>query len=158
MGWQAAAVTVTFRTTVLLGGATATGLPVPDDALAALGAGRRPAVTVTLPGHTYRSTVGARDGVALVPLSAAHREAAGLAAGDEVEVTLALDTAPRVVEVPADLAAALEAAPGARAAFDALSPSARSRHVLSVEGARTDATRERRVAKAVAELVAGLAG
>ena len=74
-----------------------------------------------LNGYTYRSTVAAYGDVFMLPLSAAHRAAAGVKAGDAVEVTIELDTAPRTVEAPADLAAALAAQPGAAAAFDALS-------------------------------------
>ena len=141
-----------FMTTVELGGKTATGFEVPADVVDALGSGRKPAVTVTIGGHTYRSTVAARGGRYLVPLSAENRTAAGVAAGDDVEVDLELDTAPRELVVPDDLTAALDADPAARAAFDALSYSNRQRYVLSVEGAKTDATRQRRVAKAVEEL------
>jgi hypothetical protein len=141
-----------FRSIVELGGRTATGIPVPDDVVAALGAGRRPAVRVTVGGHTYRSTVGARGGRFLVPLSAENRQSAGVAAGDEVEVDLELDTEPREVAVPPDLAAALDAEPAARAAFDRLPYSHRQRWVLSVEEAKSEATRQRRVAKAVEEL------
>src|SRR4051812_28509573 len=114
-----------FRSTVELGGRTATGIPVPDDVVTALGAGRRPAVRVTVGGHTYRSTVAARGGRFLVPLSAENREGAGVAAGDEVEVDLELDTEPREVAVPPDLADALDAEPAARSAFDRLAYSHR---------------------------------
>jgi hypothetical protein len=141
-----------FRSTVELGGRTATGIPVPDDVVTALGAGRRPAVRVTVGGHTYRSTVGARGGRFLLPLSAENRASAGVAAGEEVDVELELDTEPREVAVPADLDAALDVEPAARAAFDRLPYSHRLRWVLSVEEAKSEATRQRRVAKAVEEL------
>jgi hypothetical protein len=143
-----------FSTTIELGGRTATGFEVPAGVVEALGSGRRPAVAVTLAGYTYRSTVATMGGRFLVPLAAEHREAAGVAAGDTVEVDLELDTAPRVVEVPADLAAALDAEPEARRRFDALSYSHQRRHVLAVEGAKAAATRERRVDAAVATLLA----
>src|SRR5919107_595137 len=141
-----------FRSIVELGGRTATGIPVPDDVVAALGAGRRPAVRVTVGGHTYRSTVGARGGRFLVPLSAENRQGAGVAAGDEVEVDLELDTAPREVAVPSDLAEALEQDPEARRVFDGLPYSHRLRWVLSVEDAKTEQTRRRRIAKTLAGL------
>ena len=144
-----------FRSVVELGGKTATGIPVPASVVEGLGGGKRPAVTVTVGGHTYRSTIAPMGGAFYLPLSAEHRTAAGLAAGDEVDVDVELDTAPRTVDVPADLAAALDADPAARAAFDALSYSNQRRHVLSVEGAKTDETRQRRIAKSVAELGAG---
>jgi hypothetical protein len=125
---------------------------VPADAVAALGTSKRPAVVVTVGGHTYRSTVAVMGGRFMVPLAAEHRTAAGVAAGDEVDVELVLDTAPRTVEVPADLAEALAAEPGARERFDALSPSHRKAHVTAVEGAKAAETRARRVAKVVAAM------
>lgn len=132
----------------------ATGLPVPAEAVAALGTKKRPPVIVTLNGYTYRSTVAAYGDVFMLPLSAEHRKAAGVQAGDEVEVTLELDTAPRTVAVPEDLAAALEAQ-GATAAFDALAPSTRKEHVRQVETAKAEETRQRRIAKIVASLSGG---
>jgi Bacteriocin-protection, YdeI or OmpD-Associated/Domain of unknown function (DUF1905) len=144
-----------FRTTIQLEGKTATGFRVPPEVVAGLGGGKRPAVTVTIRGHTYRSTVAAYGDVFMLPLAAEHRVAAGVAAGDEVEVELAPDTAPREVEVPADLAAALAGEPEARAFFDGLSYSNRRWFVLSVEGAKTPQTRQRRVDKAVTMLREG---
>jgi hypothetical protein len=144
-----------FSTTVVLGGKTATGLEVPTEVVSALGAGKRPPVTVSVGGHTYRSTVAPMAGSYWLPLAAEHRTAAGVAAGDTVEVDVELDEAPRVVALPADLAAALDAEPEARRRFDALSYSNQRRHVLAVEGAKAEATRARRVAAAVATLREG---
>ena len=144
-----------FRTTVTLGGKTATGLQVPDEVVTALGAGKRPPVVVTVGGHTYRSTVAPMAGSFWLPLAAEHRAAAGVAAGDTVTVDVELDDAPRVLAVPADLAAALDAEPEVRRRFDALSYSNQRRHVLAVEGAKAEATRARRVAAAVATLREG---
>jgi hypothetical protein len=136
-----------FRTTVKLEGKTATGLPVPPEVVEALGSGKRPAVTVTVGGHTYRSTIALMGGVFMLPLSAERRTAAGVAAGDEVDVDVELDTAPRTVDVPADLAKAMDAA--TRKAFDALSYSNQRAIVLSVDGAKAAETRQRRIDKAV---------
>ena len=145
-----------FRAVLELGGKTATGIEVPPEVVDALAAGKRPAVQVTLNGtHTYRSTVAAMGGRYLLPVSAEQRAAAGVNASDELDVDLELDTAPRTVEVPRDLAAALDTDPAVRAAFDALSYSNQRRHVLSVDGAKTDETRRRRVDKVVAALRAG---
>jgi Bacteriocin-protection, YdeI or OmpD-Associated/Domain of unknown function (DUF1905) len=144
-----------FRTTIQQTGKNTTGIPVPDDVVAALGSGRRPAVTVTVTGYSYRSTVASMGGVSMVSLSAEHRAGAGVAGGDEVEVDLELDTAPREVTVPDDLAAALDAEPTARATFDGLSYSNKSWHVLQVTGAKTDETRQRRIAKSVETLRQG---
>jgi hypothetical protein len=146
-----------FRATIQLGGKTATGIPVPSAAVEALAAGRQPQVEVTVAGHTYRSRVSVRGGAYIVPLSAEHREAAGAAAGDEVEVVLALDARPRELVVPDDFAAALAAAPESGAFFAGLSYSRRQRFVLAIEGAKTDETRQRRIAKAVEDLRAGKA-
>lgn len=141
-----------FRSTVELGGKTATGIEVPAEVVTALGPSKRPAVRVTVGGHDYRTTVAPMGGKYWVPLSAENRAAAGVAAGDSVEVEIEVDEAPRVVEVPDDLSAALAADPVARAAFDALSYSNQRRHVVSVEGAKTAETRARRVAKVITEL------
>ena len=143
-----------IETVVELGGKTATGLPLPDDAVEALGGGRRPKVAVTVGGHTYRTTVGVMGGRCLVPLSAEHRTAAGVTAGDRVTIDVVLDDAHREVEVPDDLAAALEAA-GARPAYDALSPSARKEHTRAVTEAKRPETRARRVEAVVARLTDG---
>lgn len=146
-----------FRTTIVQSGKNTTGIQVPGEVMEALGAGKRPAVTVTVNGYRYRSTVASMGGVAMVSLSAEHRAGAGVAGGDEVEVDLELDTAPREVEVPADLAAALDAEPAARSTFDGLSHSNRSWHVLQVTGAKTDETRRRRIARSVDLLKQGRA-
>ncbi|MEX1171971.1 MAG: YdeI/OmpD-associated family protein [Chloroflexota bacterium] len=91
----------------------------------------------------------------MLPLAAEHRTAAGVSAGDEINVDLELDTAPRDVEVPADFAAALEAEPSACATFDGLSNSNKKWHVLNIEGAKSDETRQRRIEKSVATLREG---
>ncbi|MCO1656788.1 YdeI/OmpD-associated family protein [Pseudonocardia humida] len=140
-----------FRTTVELSRKTATGIEVPDAVVTGLG-GKRVPVRVTINGRTYRSTVAVMGGRYLLPVSAEVRAAAGVAAGDEIEVEVEVDTEPRVVEVPADLAAALAEVPAAQAAFAALSYSNQRRHVLSVEGAKAADTRARRIAKVVAEV------
>jgi uncharacterized protein DUF1905/bacteriocin resistance YdeI/OmpD-like protein len=146
---------VAFRATVLLGGKTATGICVPEEVVAALGSSRRPAVHATIAGTTYRTTVAPMRGRFMLPISAEIRARAGVAAGDEVDVELALDTAPREVAVPDDFATALAADAAAERFFASLSYSNRQRHVLSIEGAKTAATRERRIAKAVVALREG---
>ena len=145
-----------FRTTLESNGRTATGIEVPPSVVEALGAGKKPAVVVTIGGgYSYRSTVAVMGGRFLLPVSAEHRSGAGIEAGDEVEVELALDTAPREVVVPDDLAAAIATDPVAAAAFAALSYSNRRRLVLAVEGAKADETRRRRIAKTVEQLAGG---
>jgi hypothetical protein len=141
-----------FTTTVLQARKTATGLPVPESVLDELGAGRRPAVVVTIDGgYTYRSTVGAMNGQFLIPLSAEHRTASGIAAGDTVEIALEVDTLPRELAVPDDLAAAFEGA-GVRTAFDTLSHSRKRALVDPVVQAKAPETRQRRIDKAVETL------
>jgi hypothetical protein len=144
-----------FRTTIVQSGKTTTGIQVPDEVMEALGSGKRPAVKVTVNGYSYRSTVASMGGVFMVSLSAEHRAGAGVAGGDEVEVDLELDSAPREVTVPPDLAAALDAEPAARATFDGLSYSNKSWHVLQVTGAKTEETRQRRIARSVEALKQG---
>ncbi|PYY34785.1 hypothetical protein DEJ25_00435 [Curtobacterium sp. MCPF17_011] len=141
-----------FTTTVLQARVNATGLPVPPEVIEALGSGGRPAVVVTIDGgYTYRSTVGVMGGQALVPLSAEHRTASGIVAGQTVTVSLEVDTLPRTVDVPDDLDQALTAA-GVRAAFDTLSASRQRALVDPVTRAKAPETRARRVEKAVESL------
>jgi Bacteriocin-protection, YdeI or OmpD-Associated/Domain of unknown function (DUF1905) len=145
----------TFRAVLELGGKTATGIRVPPEVMAALGQRKRQPVRVTIGGHTYRSTVAPYGGDVMLPVSAENRAAAGITAGDEVEVRLEVDDEPREVTVPDDLTAALESDDDARRAFAGLSYSHRLRHVLAVEDAKTPETRARRIAKAVEMLRQG---
>jgi hypothetical protein len=145
-------VTVTFRAAVLPAGKTATGVVVPDEVVAALGSGKRPAVHVTIGGYTYRSTVAVMRGSFMLPVSAEVRAGAGVAAGDEVEIALVLDTEPRVVTVPPDLAAALDSEPETRRFFDGLSFSNQRRIVDPIEAAKAPETRRRRIEKSVERL------
>jgi hypothetical protein len=144
-----------FHTTILQAGKTATGIQIPNEVVEVLGSGRRPAVRVTINGYTYRSTVAVVNGAFMVGVSADHRAAAAVNGGDEVDVEIELDSAPREVMVPLDLAAALDAEPTARRTFDALSYSNKSFHVVPITGAKTDETRQRRIAKSVAILREG---
>ncbi|MBK3528709.1 DUF1905 domain-containing protein [Streptomyces sp. MBT67] len=140
-----------FSTTMFQSGNN-TGIEVPEGVVEALGAGKRPPVNVTVNGYAYRSTIAPMGGQYLIPFSSDKRKATGIGGGDAIEVELTLDTAPRTVEPPEDLAAALAAAPGAAEAFAALSHSRQKAHVTSIEGAKAQDTRERRIAKTVAEL------
>jgi hypothetical protein len=144
-----------FRAIVVQTGKTTTGIPIPAEVLAALGAGKKPAVTVNVNGHTYRSSVATVDGVPMVSLSAENRVAAAVRGGDEVEVDIDLDTAPRTVDIPPELSSALDREPAARAFFDSLSYSNQRWHVLSITGAKTAETRERRVQKSMSMLREG---
>ena len=145
---------VRFRATLETNGRTATGIEVPESVVEQLGAGKRPPVRVTLHEHTYRTTVARMGGRYLVPVSAEVRTAAGVAAGDELDVGIELDDAPRTVEVPADLAEALAASPDAARAWEKLSYTHRKEWARSVEDAKKPETRARRVAAAVAAVAA----
>jgi hypothetical protein len=136
---------LSFRTTVELGGKTATGFEVPAAIVEALGQGRRPAVLVTIGDHSYRSTVAVMGGRFLLPLSAENRTAAGVAAGDEIEVVLAPDTATREVSIPEDLAAALADDAPAREFFDGLAYTHRKEWVRWIEDAKKPETRASRL-------------
>jgi len=121
----------------------------------ALGTSRKPAVTVSLNGYTYRSTVATVNGMYMVGVSNDVRSAAGVAAGQVVDVDIELDTQPRVVAVPADLAAALDAEPEARRYFESLSYSNKRRIVMPIDDAKSPETRQRRIEKSVASLREG---
>ena len=144
-----------FRATLESSGRTATGIAIPAEVVAALGGGRKPPVRITLGGHTYRSTVATRGGRYLVGVSAENRRLAGVDAGDELHVDIELDTSPREVAVPADLADALAGDPEARRFFDGLSFSQKQWYVLPLEQARRPDTRRQRVARAVGMLREG---
>ena len=144
-----------FRTTILTAGKTAAGIRVPDEVLAALGTSKKPAVTVTINGFTYRSTVATVNGAPMVGVSAENRASAGVEGGQEVDVDMELDTQPRQVTLPPDFEAVLEREPAARRTFEGLSYSDKRFHTLQIEGAKTDETRRRRIEKSVATLREG---
>ncbi len=144
---------VRFTATLQQEGKTATGIHVPDEVLAELGGGRKPAVAITLNGHTFHVTLGSMGGRAMIPVSAERRGAAGVAAGDVLEVESVLAAAPPI-EVPDDLAAALADA-GLRERFDALASSHRKEHVRAVVEAKAADTRARRIVKAIEKLQQG---
>ena len=144
-----------YHTTILSAGKTAAGIEVPPEVVEALGSGRKPAVRVTINGYTYRSSVATVNGVFMIGVSNDVRKAAGVAGGDEVDVELELDTEPRVVAVPDDLAAALDRVPDARAAFDRLNYSNKRRIVEPIAAAKSPETRQRRIDKAIETLREG---
>ncbi|WP_231329515.1 YdeI/OmpD-associated family protein [Actinomadura graeca] len=144
-----------FRTTVELGGRTATGFEVPAEVVQQLGAGKKPKVKVTIGGHSYRSTVAVYGDRYMLPLAAENRKRAGVEAGEDIEVVLELDTEPRVVEIPEDFAQALASEPAAQQTWNDLSYSNRRYHVLQIDGAKTEQTRQRRIAKSIEALGQG---
>jgi antitoxin component of MazEF toxin-antitoxin module len=140
-----------FKAKVIPSG-NATGVVIPKRVVEALGSGSRPPITVAINGHTWRSRVAVMRGRSLIGISAANRAASAIAKGDVVVVDLKLDTAPRVVAPPQDLAKALHDNPEARAAFDRLPFGLKRKHVSTIEEAKTPETRQRRIAKLVATL------
>jgi hypothetical protein len=138
-----------FRATILATGKTAAGIHVPNEVVAALGSSRKPAVRATINGYTYRSSVAFMGGVFMLGVSNDVRRAAGVEAGQDVDVDLELDTEPREIEVPPDLAGALATDDVARRAFEALSYSNKRRIVEPIVDAKTPETRQRRIDKAV---------
>ena len=148
-------VTMNFSAALETNGRTATGIEVPAGVVDALGGGKRPKVTVSFKGHTYRSSIAPMGGRYMISVSAENRAASGAQPGDVLDVTVELDTAPREVSVPPDVSSALDAAPQARAAFDRLSYSHQLQHVLAVEAAKTPQTRTRRIEGMLAKLTGG---
>ncbi len=120
-----------------------------------LGPSKRPAVRVTIKDYSYRSTIGSMGGKFMLPVSAEVREKAKVAPGDEVNVEIELDTAPRDVNVPPDLSDALNRDAKAKRYFEGLSYSNKRRFVMPIEQAKTTGTRQRRIAKTVNTLREG---
>jgi len=146
---------VTFRTTLESAGKTATGFVIPPEIVEQLNKGKRPPVLVTIGAHTYQNTVAVMGGQFMIGVSAANRAAAGVNAGDEIDVRLQLDTAVREIVVPDDFAKALDAVPAARKTFDSLSFSHKRAHVDAIAQAKAAETRQRRIEKSVATLAEG---
>ena len=144
-----------FRATIEQGGKTATGIEIPAEIVASLGSSKHPKVRVTINGYTYRSSVASMGGRFMLGVSATVREGAGVAGGDTVDIDIELDTEPREVIVPPDLAAALKRDAKASRVFEALSYSKKQRFVLPIEDAKTAETRQRRVDKTIGALREG---
>ncbi len=143
---------IKFRTTILQMGNN-TGIQVPEDVIERLGSGKRPLVLVTLNNnYSYRSAVAVMGDKYMISLSKAHRNAAGVQGGDEVEIALELDLEPRRVEIPADLKDALVNA-NVLDAFEKSAPSMKKEYVRQVKEAKKQETRERRIAKIVEKLI-----
>lgn len=140
--------------TIIIADGNKAGIVVPPEAIAALKAGKRPAVTVDLNGYAFRSTVAVMGGRYMIGVSSAIRTDSGLAGGDDVHVTLTVATEPRAVDVPADFAAALVDS-GTRDFFDSLANSLQRYHIDNINAAKTPETRDRRIAKSVELFVHG---
>jgi hypothetical protein len=141
-----------FRARIEGTGKTAAGIEVPAEVVTALGGTKRPPVRVTINGYTYRSSVAVLGGRFMVGVSNEVRAKAGVSAGDELEIGMELDTAPREVAVPAELERELAKDARAREAFDALSYSRKRLIVDPIANAKTAETRDRNLAKALSTL------
>lgn len=138
-----------FRAELESTGKNTAGFEVPEQVVEALGGGGRPKVAVTVNGFAFRTSIARMGGRYLLGVSAERRAEAGIAAGDVLDVDVELDTAPRVVTVPDDLAAALAQHPDAKAFWDTLSYSKQQWHAIQIDSAKTAATRAKRVAKSI---------
>ena len=143
-----------FEGTLELDGKTATGITVPTEIVDALGAGKRPAVLVTINGHTFSTTIGSMKGLLKIPVSAERRGLIEAEAGDALRISVVLDTAPAKIEVPSDLADALATDQAAAEFFSGLTASQRKGFIVPIEDAKTADTRGRRVEKAMTALKA----
>jgi Domain of unknown function (DUF1905)/Bacteriocin-protection, YdeI or OmpD-Associated len=134
------------------GGGNTAGFVVPDEVVEELGGGRKPKVVVTIGKHTWRSSIVIMGGQFMLGVSMANREAAGVAAGQTLDVDVEFDTAPRTVEVPDDLAAELAGDDVASAAWATWSFTRQNEAARLLTEAKKPETRERRLEKVLAEL------
>ena len=144
-----------FKTKLLQAGKTATGIEIPAKIVESFGAGKKPPVRITINGYTYRNTVAVMGGVFMVGVSAEHRKGAKVQGGDEIEVTIELDTQPREVEVPEEFQKALKKNATAKKHFDSLSYSKKNGIIILIKGAKTEETKQRRIEKAIESLQEG---
>lgn len=144
-----------FSSTLVARGPAA-AVVLEDATVATVGEGaKRFPVRATVNGYTWRSSVTRMRGEFLLGLNREVREAAGVQAGDVVEVQLELDEAPREVAVPPALAEALEGDAAARTIFDSLAYTHRKEFARWIEEAKREETRQRRVAQALEMLHQG---
>ncbi len=142
---------LSFSTTILQIGNN-TGINVPEDIVEKLGAGKKPPVNITVNDFTYRNTIAVMGGKFMIGISADIRSKTGIKGGDKVTVQLELDTQPREVVLPSDLKEALAKNTKAKKFFDELSYSNKRRYVLPIDDAKTPATRQKRIEKAIIDL------
>ncbi|HEY6117560.1 MAG TPA: YdeI/OmpD-associated family protein [Candidatus Dormibacteraeota bacterium] len=143
-----------FRTRLLAAGKTAAGVEVPENVVAGLGSTKRPLVKVTINGYTYRSAIAPMGGTYMLGVSNEVRAHTGVVPGQTIDVDVELDTEKREVEVPPELAKALAKDPSAKKYFDSLSYSRKYALAAPIANGKTPETRERNLAKAMAELKA----
>lgn len=125
---------------------------VPDEVVEALGGKGRTAVQATFNGVPYRGSVVRMGGSFCIGVTKAVISDAGVEPGDLLDVVLRLDDAPRVIDAPPELAAAFEARPELRAAWDGWSYTRRKEAAASIADARKAETRDRRIDKILGDL------
>ncbi|MEW1962430.1 YdeI/OmpD-associated family protein [Microbacterium sp. NPDC077644] len=125
----------------------AAAIVLTDEQVASLGAGKAFPVVVDFGDRSIRLRLARMGGENMIGFSKAARAEVGVAPGDTIDVTIRVDAEERVVEVPPALADALDADPGARAAFDVLAPSKRKEMARQIAEAKQDETRQRRLEK-----------
>ncbi len=133
----------------------ATALVLTDAEVEELGGGKRAAVVVRIGGRQARLRLGVMGGQNLIGMSKAARAELGVDFGDEVTATVSLDEAPREVEVPTELAAALATDPPAAAAYEKLAFTHRKEYARWVGEAKKEETRQRRAAESLQMLREG---
>ncbi|PCC27858.1 hypothetical protein CQ010_00685 [Arthrobacter sp. MYb211] len=142
-----------FTTTLMASTGNNVGIVVPDEIVRGFNHGKRVPVTVTIDGdYTYRNTISSMGGQFLISFNSETRGATGRGAGDEVTVKLELDEAPRIIEVPEDLAVKLSLEPALADAWNNLSYSKQRGHVEPIISAKGADTRARRVEKVIKAL------
>jgi Bacteriocin-protection, YdeI or OmpD-Associated/Domain of unknown function (DUF1905) len=143
-----------FDATLELDGKTATGIPVPTEIIDLLGAGKRPAVLVTINGHTFSTTIGSMKGAFKIPVSSERRGLIGADAGDILRVSVVLAETPAEINVPSDLFEALASDQATAEFFAELTASQRRGFIVPIEAAKSADTRRRRSEKALTALKA----
>lgn len=137
--------------TDVLGFGNHASIAIPEEILTQIGGNKRAPLKITVNGYTYQSTATVMDGVCMVVFPMRDREAAGVKSGDKVTVTLELEAGYRDVDIPDVLLAALEIA-GISATFKNLTYSKRKEYCRQVAEAKTEETRQRRVAKVINDI------
>lgn len=128
------------------------GIPVPEEIVTALGGGNHPKVQLTLNGFTYRSSIAKMGDGFWIPASKDRRKEGNLEVDVPYEIDIALDTAPRTVDIPEELTAHFASNPDTKATWDAVSYSNQLRMVTPINNAKKPETRQRNVDKVIATL------
>jgi bifunctional DNA-binding transcriptional regulator/antitoxin component of YhaV-PrlF toxin-antitoxin module len=142
---------VTYKTTVL-GFGNHAAIEITDEILVKIGGNRRAPLKVTVNGYTYQSTATGMDGKCLVVFPTRDREASGAEAGDDVIVTLEIDSGYRIVEVPTELSEALDKN-GLSDKFHDLTYSKRKEFARQVSDAKAHETKSRRIEKIISTMI-----